>query len=200
MANFYEMTIYILAMAITPGPNCILSMVNAAQKGFPKCLSLNLGMSCGNLILDTVAYCLVAVLVKYMPVVQPVLQVLGIFYILYLAYCMFKRGEIKISQKSGDFKTGFLFQFMNVKVMLLAVTVVSAYVLPAGLPFWKGYLTMPYLCLIALGCTVTWALGGAVLSKVYNRYRKSFNFLFGMTLIALAVSNSIKFINFIYAR
>ena len=64
MNRFYEMIIYMIAMAITPGPNCILSMVNAAQKGFPKCLSLNCGMLVGILILDTVAYCLVSILVK----------------------------------------------------------------------------------------------------------------------------------------
>ncbi len=195
MINIYELTIYMIAMAITPGPNCIMSMVNAAQKGFPKCLSLNLGMLAGILILDTVAYCLVSVLVKYMPVIRPILQVLGILYILYLAYCMFNKGEIKVTQQAGDFKTGFFFQFMNLKAILLAVTVVSAYVLPANLPFLKGYLVMPYLTLICFVCGVIWAAGGAILSKLYNKYRKASNIIFSLTLLALAVSNLITFIN-----
>ncbi len=195
MINIYELTIYITAMAITPGPNCILSMVNAAQKGFPKCLSLNLGMFAGILVLDTIAYCLVSVLVKYMPIIRPVLQILGIFYILYLAYCMFNKGEIKVTQKAGDFKTGFIFQFMNIKVMLLGVTVISTYILPANLSFLKGYLVIPYLTVVCFLCGIVWAVCGAVLSKLYNRYRKASNIFFGLTLIALAGSNLCSFIH-----
>lgn len=195
MNRFYEMIIYMIAMAITPGPNCILSMVNAAQKGFPKCLSLNFGMFAGILVLDTAAYCLVSVLVKYMPVIRPILQVLGILYIIYLAWCMFHKGEIKISKKSGDFKTGFVFQFMNIKAILLGVTIVSTYVLPANLSFFKGYLLMPLLTFVCFICGVVWALGGAVLSKFYNNHRKASNIFFGLTLLALAVSNLISFIN-----
>lgn len=197
MSDFAIMTVYIVTMCITPGPNCILSMVNAAQKGFPKCMSLNLGMSLGNFILDTIAYFLVTVLVSYLPLIQPVLQVSGIVYILYLAYRMLKSGEIKVSKKSGDFKTGFVLQFMNIKVILLAITVVSAYVIPMKLGFFAGYLVMPYLCLIALASTTIWALAGAALSKWYNRYRKFFNIFFALTLLALAVSNFISFCKYI---
>lgn len=195
MNKFYEMTIYMIAMAITPGPNCILSMVNAAQKGFPKCLTLNFGIFAGLLVLDTAAYCLVSILVKYMPIIRPILQVMGILYIAYLAWCMFNKGEIKITQKAGDFKTGFVFQFMNMKAILLGVTVVSTYVLPANLTFFNGYLLMLYLAVICLFCGVTWAVGGAVLSKFYSNHRKASNIFFGLTLLALATSNFITFIN-----
>ena len=191
---FTALSVYIITMAITPGPNCILSMVNAAQKGFPKCLTLNLGMLAGLLILDTFAYCVVSLIVSYMPIVKPVLQVAGIIYILYLAWSIYKRGEIKVSEKGGDFRTGFILQFMNVKAILLGTSVVSNYILPANLTLFGGYLIIVYLVVMCFVCGVVWALGGAVFAKSYNAHRRVFNLFFSLILIILAVSNCISMI------
>ena len=42
-----ELLIYMLTMSITPGPNTILSMANAASVGLRKGIGLNIGMLCG---------------------------------------------------------------------------------------------------------------------------------------------------------
>lgn len=195
MSVFWSMTVYIITMAVTPGPNCILSMVNAAQKKFPKCLSLNFGMFFGILIISSIAYCLVSVLVKYMPVIEPILQIAGILYILYIAYCIFKSGEIKIAGSGGDFKTGFILQFMNIKLMLLGISTASNYILPSNVSFALGYLSIIYLSVICLIAGILWAAFGATLSSLYNRKRVLFNCIFGLSLVALAINSLVTFIS-----
>ncbi|MCQ2397998.1 MAG: LysE family transporter [Sphaerochaetaceae bacterium] len=195
MSAFAELTVYIITMAFTPGPNVILCMVNAAQKGFPKCLELNIGMFFGGLLVHSAVYFMISFLVQWLPALRLYLQILGIIYILYLAWCMFRKGEIKVSEQSGDFKTGFMFQFMNVKVMMLGVTVNSVYILPLGLSLAKGYLLIPYLCVICLVSTFTWAVAGAALSKLYSKHRTVFNVIFGLSLLALAIRNIIALLS-----
>lgn len=189
MEAFLEITLYIIAMAFTPGPNVILAMVNAAQKKFPRCMTLNLGMFVGGLLVHSLVYLLISILVKYVPLLRTPLQILGILYILYLAWCMYQKGELKVPGKGGDFHAGFMLQFMNVKVMMLGVTVNSVYILPLGLPLLQGYLYIPYLCFLCLVATTLWAVAGSALSFWYSKYRKAFNIAFALMLLALAVKN-----------
>jgi len=114
--------IYSFSLSITPGANCISAMENASKKGFPKCLSFNMGIVAGQLIVFTVCYCLMHWFVGLIPKAGPVLQILGIIYILYLAYSLLKKGKIEVGSSSGTFKTGFILQFLNVKLFSLGAT------------------------------------------------------------------------------
>ena len=53
-----ELIIYIITMAITPGPNTILSMANAAAVGLRKGIRLNIGMLIGITAVTAIAWLL----------------------------------------------------------------------------------------------------------------------------------------------
>lgn len=190
-----EFILYIFVTAITPGPNCIVSLSNASQKGFPKCMTLNLGMFAGTATVDVIAYLLVWALISVIPSVKTVLQVLGIVYLLYLSYCLATKGQISIGSKSGDFKTGFLMQFVNVKVLMLGVTAVSMYVLDIRTSGIHGLFVTLIIPAICLFCSTVWALAGAALSGIYNKNTKIFNIGFALVLGIQAVINAVKLIS-----
>lgn len=70
-------------------------------------------------------------LVTVIPKVLIFMQVIGSFYMIYLAYQIYKMDTSKgIINEIGTFISGFLMQFMNPKVVLFTVTVITTYVLP----------------------------------------------------------------------
>jgi len=187
-----EYLLYIFVTSVTPGPNCIISLSNASRKGFPKCLSLNLGMLTGIIIIDTCAFFLVSFLVSFIPTVKIILQILGIIYLLYLSWCLLKKGHVSIGDSEGGFKTGLLMQFANVKVLMLGVTSVSIYVLNMMKSPLHGFLLtmiVPFVCFIS---GLVWAIAGSILSGVYNKYTKAFNIGFAGILLIQAVLNTVK--------
>lgn len=189
-----EYLIYILTTAVTPGPNCIISLSNASQKGFPKCLSLNFGMFAGTATVDIISYFLVTFLVSVVPSLRLFLQALGICYLVYLSICLIKKGKVSIGDKTGGFRTGFLMQFVNVKVMMLAVTANSIYVLSMMRSPLHGFLLVLCIPAICLLCTLLWAVAGVALSGIYNRHSKAFNVFFALVLLVQAAINAVKLI------
>ena len=69
-----EFFIYLVTVAITPGPNTISSMANAAEKGL-KGVTFNVGMLIGITFISTLSYLLISTLSKYIPVLYHLLQI-----------------------------------------------------------------------------------------------------------------------------
>ena len=124
----FEFFVYLVTVAITPGPNTISSMANAAEKGL-KGVTFNLGMLLGITFISTLSFLLISILSKYIPLLSKLLQVLGVVYLVYLGVKMLNRtGRVK--EKTGTIIDGMVMQIMNVKVMMLCVTAISEYILP----------------------------------------------------------------------
>ncbi len=191
-----EYLLYILVMAITPGPNTILSLQNASEKGLKKGIKLNWGMFTGISILTVISYLLVSVLSRAEQKLNVILQVLGIVYMLYLAWKMYSKTsqETEDRDKSGSFRTGLMMQFLNVKVIMLVLSAISVYVIPSSLPFLQGFLMsllIPFVCFLA---GLAWAVAGDALKGVYLRHTGKCNTIFALSLFLLAVNNIINLI------
>lgn len=184
-----ELMIYMVLMAITPGPNTILSLANSSQKGIRKGIYLNYGMLLGIAIVDTVVFFLIYYLNRFLPALNPILQVLGIAYMIYIAISLLRKGTVSLSNGSGDFKTGLLMQLMNMKMMLLCVSAISTYILPMQLSLLEEYiisLIIPINCFL---CGLVWALCGAAMKNVYSKHGKALNIVFSTSLFILALKN-----------
>lgn len=186
----FELFIYLLTIAITPGPNTISSMANAAEKGL-KGITFNLGMLLGIGMISSISFLLISFLSKYVPLLSLFLQILGIAYLVFLGIKMIKkRGSQK--EKTGTFFDGFVMQVMNVKVLMLCVTAISEYIIIpeiGKIEQWIRVLMIPITCFI---CGLIWAVAGSVLQGVYERKRKAFNLIFALTLFLLAAKNTLK--------
>ena len=187
-----EYLVYLISMSFTPGPNVILSTANGSRKGFPRCLVLNLGMLSGIVVLDTICYFAVSYLVLFVGKIEFILRILGIVYLVWLAVSLFKKGTVGSTDDNGGFIKGFYLQFMNVKLYMMLVTSVSSFVLPIRTGMMQGYLISLISPAIAFISQCCWALFGVALTNVYSSHARLFNALFGLSLLVLAVSNTVS--------
>ena len=191
-----ELIVYITTMAITPGPNTIASLANASSKGFIKGVSLNFGMLLGITILSTLSYLIISSIILYLPQIEPIMQILGAMYIIYLAIHLIRKRDVSFSfGKTGGFRAGVLMQLVNMKVMLLCLTAISTFILSMSKSWLEGYilsLLIPIICFLS---GLVWALGGQILSRIYKEHIKVFNILFALSLLVLAIKSLYKVIN-----
>ena len=178
-----EFFVYLVTVAITPGPNTISSMANGAEKGL-RGLTFNLGMLMGIAFISSLSYLLISFFSKYIPLLSSFLQILGIIYLVYLG--------VKMMEKTGTFIDGMTMQLMNVKVLMLCVTAISGYILPLDVGNWQKWIRVSMIPLTCFICGVIWALAGTALKGIYEKGRKVFNLLFAFTLFVLAFINIIK--------
>ena len=84
--NWAAFCSYVLLTAITPGPNTIMSMSNAAKYGFKKAFPFNVGVLLGFLVVMGLCAAFSSLLYEFIPAVKPYMLVLGAAYILWLAW------------------------------------------------------------------------------------------------------------------
>lgn len=186
----FEFFVYLVTVAITPGPNTISSMANAAEKGLNG-VTFNLGMLLGITFISTLSFLLISILSKYIPLLSKLLQVLGVVYLVYLGVKMLNRtGRVK--EKTGTIIDGMVMQIMNVKVMMLCVTAISEYILPLDISYYEKWLRVFIIPLTCFVCGLFWAVAGSAMKGIYEKRRKMFNSIFALTLFVLATINSFK--------
>lgn len=188
--NWLSLFSYILATVFTPGPNNISSMSNASRYGFGASLRYRLGIFCGFFAVQLLAALGSAVLTSFIPAVQPYMLALGSAYILWLAWkTLTARSDGQNSSDAGNsFLSGALLQFVNVKVIVFAVTTMSVFALP--------YVrSVPALILFGLGMSCAsfvsvncWAAFGAVFSRALRRHERAVNAVMAILLVYCALS------------
>jgi threonine/homoserine/homoserine lactone efflux protein len=189
MENLFSFISYVFVVTFTPGPNNIMSMINATQYGYKKTLKFMLGVFTGFFVLMLVSSFANLFLVKYIPKITIYMKALGGFYMLYLA-----KNILKPKKKSNDdenktatFQTGLLLQLVNVKVILYCLTVVSSFIIPS---FQSTAILILFSFLLALTAFVSvncWALFGSLFNQYINKYQKSFNLIMALLLIYSAL-------------
>ena len=184
-----ELIVYMITMAITPGPNTILSMANASEKGFLRGITLNFGMLAGITCISLLSYALLSFLTSVIPALMNALRILAVIYLLYLSIHMIRSSGSASTVSGGGFMTGMILQFLNVKVMLLCVSAQSAYIIPMG----KGrceelfmVLMIPLCCFL---CGLVWAVGGHIISAFAKKHDKAMKRVFALSLLLLAASS-----------
>ena len=183
----FELFIYILAMAITPGPNTILAMANAAATGFRKGIRLNIGMLIGITIVTLIAWIASELLYWVIPQAENAMRVIAFIYLIFLAVKMLMHKNIDGGEKSASFLQGLILQLVNVKVYLLALTAISAYIMPMG---FSRIGTLAVSMLIPIICFLSglvWALGGSLLKNIYMKHRRLVSIIFALSLLWCAL-------------
>lgn len=174
-----------VAMAITPGPNTIMSMANASEKGLRRGIYLNYGMFVGILIVDILTYLIISLLIKIIPSLLLVFKSLGIIYLIYLAIHILLSKEGNITPGGGSFVTGVVMQFANVKVMLLCFSAQTMYIINSEYELFL-LLLIPIVCFLS---GLVWAVAGSIISQFYKKRRVLMNVIFSSSLFILAMLN-----------
>jgi threonine/homoserine/homoserine lactone efflux protein len=191
MPNPISFIIILLVSTFTPGPNNILSMSRAAQVGFSRSFRLNLGMFAGFITIQGLITAFNFYLVQVLPVLKPILMVAGAAYILWLAFTIaFSNSNKKAPAQSnaGTFLMGFLLQFVNPKLYIFALTMISTFITPyySDAPRLAGFVVlMSFTGFIA---TCAWGMFGSVFKKLFTEHEVVLNRVLAGLLAGSAIS------------
>jgi cysteine/O-acetylserine efflux protein len=175
---------YAFITAYTPGPNNILALNAVSRRGLREGKKTLLGIATG--FFCVMAICAVACLElsKIMPQLTMIMKYIGAGYIVWLAiHILLSKASKASEERNSDFWTSFLLQFMNVKIILYAITIYTGYILPNSDS--KLLLSASAVCntLIGISGCITWALAGHLLQKQFIKHEKLMNAAMAIVLI-----------------
>jgi threonine/homoserine/homoserine lactone efflux protein len=175
----------------TPGPNNTILMATGINHGFRRALPMIFGVTFGfPLMIAIVGLGLGKVFETY-PVIYTGLKVCGAAYMLWLAFKIAtsvpSNGETQI-QKPMSFIGGVLFQWVNPKGWIMAVTALAAYTLPGSYYTSVAAVVLAFT-LTGITSSTGWVLFGASLRHVMSdpRWFRLFNFGLAAALVASLV-------------
>lgn len=182
--------IFTFITAITPGPNNILALTTGSRAGVRGSIPVLAGI-CGG-FLAVMAIC-GALSFSFSVLSASFLQVMryvGSAYLLWLAWktAMPKAGDSHGGHAGAGFLTGFVLQFVNVKIMVYGMTAYSAFILPYHDSVAALFAGMFFLTMMGSLGTVVWAVAGARLQGLFRRHARMTNWLLGAMLVGCAVS------------
>lgn len=168
MEALVPLALFAFVSSITPGPNNIMLTSSGVVFGFARSIPHILGVTFGFGVLLALSATGIGSLIMLLPSVHVILKTLGSGYLLYLAWQL---RSIAIRQDSAattrpmSFLSAALFQFVNPKAWVMAISGSSAF-LPPVEPVWLSVLLFCLVfCAINLPCVSLWAGTGAALRR-----------------------------------
>ena len=190
-AEFSALLLLFAAATFTPGPNTTLSTALAANRGLRGALHFICAVPAGWVLLLLLCGAGLGALVLAAPMLRWGILAAGVAYMLWLAARLARSGTLgqaDARQLDVSFVEGVGLQFLNVKVWLLALTVVAGWVL--GHPDWLARLGWTGLLMVGFGfaSNFTYALVGALLRGWLAQGRRLlwFNRAMALALVATA--------------
>ena len=190
MSELLPLMTYCFVMSSTPGPNNMMLTASGANFGYRGSLPQILGINAGGFV-QTALTCLgLGALFTAYPLLQTALRIGGALYLLVLAWQLTggAAGEAKLA-RPVSFWQGALFQAVNPKSWLKAVTLASVF-MPPDLPAPVGALLVATIGLVVgFPCISMWALFGVAIRRLLARpgWQRAFNAIMGATLAVLAI-------------
>jgi threonine/homoserine/homoserine lactone efflux protein len=129
------------------------------------------------------------------PWIYPTLKVIGLVYLLWMALKIAtSSGVISIDEKASKPFTFFqsaLFQWVNPKAWMMAITVTSTYTNADKSMFLQVFVIALVYAVVGIGSTHSWALGGTLLTHLLKS-KKSVK-MFNITMALLIVVSVLPF-------
>ncbi|MGD9570131.1 MAG: LysE family transporter [Sedimentibacter sp.] len=191
MPNFSAFLSYVIITTFTPGPNNIMSMTNASKYGFKKSLPFNVGVFFGFFVIIALCSFFSATLFNLIPSIKPIMTYIGVAYILWLAWKTYKsepHGNKENGKSTNTFFAGFILQFVNLKVILYGITIVSTFIIP----YYNSALMLAFfsaiLAFVGFVSTCCWSLFGSILQKFFVNHSKAVNIVMALLLVYCAIT------------
>jgi threonine/homoserine/homoserine lactone efflux protein len=178
------------SLGYTPGPNNTVASFSGFNFGIKKTIPSILGVWLGyTTLVILINFVLISTFLKY-PLIQEIIRLLGTFFLLYLAYKISFSSLSKENKKINPVKfiDTFIFQFLNPKGVIAAITLISKFVIEDD--YLNSSLTVIVVCsLTALTSITTWAFFGKFLRNfaTNNNFIKRFNYAMSLLLIVCII-------------
>ena len=137
-AEFTALFAYVTAMAFTPGPNTTLAAALAANHGLRRAMRFVVAVPFGWCLLLLASIAGLSALVAAVPALGQGVRVLGVAYMLWLAWRLWMRAAAPpgADERAAGFDVGFgrgvALQFVNAKAWLNALTISATWVTVDG--------------------------------------------------------------------
>lgn len=166
LAHILPLLAFALAGSMTPGPNNLLLAASGIRFGFRATIPHMIGVHMGySLLLIAVGLGLGAAFERW-PILQEALRIGGTIYILYLSWRIL-RGWSVAQPKASEaprpirFVEAALFQFINPKGVIMAITMFAAYSMPGAGMLANIALIVGVAAAVNVVSVTTWAGFGA---------------------------------------
>lgn len=199
MEYYIAVLTFTFAAGITPGPNTIMLLVSGLNHGISKSLPHYFGICIGfPLMVTAIGFGLGMLFIQY-PLLHHILKVMGISYLLYLAWKIANAGN---PHAKKDIKAPFtflqaaIFQWVNPKAWIIAIGAIASFTTQAHIRHDIAFIVASYLLMgfITMGA---WLYLGASLHRVLNNEKrvKYFNIVMAILLVASIIPIAITGIN-----
>tara|TARA_B100000963_G_C22605599_1_gene662343 strand:- start:132 stop:722 length:591 start_codon:yes stop_codon:yes gene_type:complete len=177
--------------SFTPGPNNISAAYSGFNFGFKKTIPLMLGVIFGwTTLLISMEFGLIIIFQEY-PVIQNIIKFLGSIFLIYLAYKI----AFSTFSSNNDLKSPirfvdmFLFQFINPKSIIVAMTAVSMFI-DTNENYLTDVIVVTFVYfLMAVFSISSWCILGKYLRKFVtsDKFIKNFNYMMSFLLIVCVI-------------
>lgn len=187
---------FALVTSVTPGPNNLMLLASGANFGFKRTIPHMLGIGCGMILLLFVTLLGLGEVFVRLPVAQLSLKVVGVLYLLWLAWKIASAPVVEASNSTQPeavstaqpmrWWQAAAFQFVNPKAWMMALGAVSSFTL-SGEQYWlSGLALMSVFFLVNLPSISLWAGFGVVIQQFLSstRRKRQFNIIMGLLTAA----------------
>ena len=161
------------AMSFSPGPNTTLATALAANLGLKRALRFCFAVPAGWTVLMLASGLGLGALVLGVPALRWAVKLLGVGYMLWLAWKLAGAGQLaQVDERRLDvtFWQGVSLQFVNIKAWMLALTLSAGWVVnasgaPAANPQQRLAIICGVMAVFAFTSNFTYALAGSLLRQ-----------------------------------
>jgi len=184
---FLPLLLFAVVATVTPGPNNILLTASGANFGFRRTLPHMLGIMAGLSTLVVVTGAGVGAAIMASPLLHTILKLLGVAYLLYLAFLLARAGGLGDAghPRPMRFHEAALFQYANPKAWMMSVGAVTAYTTSQGAYWAELGLIVAVFALVSLPCCSVWVLFGSGIRHWLNAPARLRAFNLGMAALTL---------------
>jgi len=196
-------------VAITPGPSVIYVVSYSLRYGPKAGIVSTLGINSGSILAILIAAFGLSYLLKVYPNIIVNIQIIGSFYIIYLAVLMWPRGSVidideqRLTKQSyrNLFKNGFITSVLNPKDILFYTAFIPTFIPQSAVEkSYQTYFLLLAFSFMAIGffTKTAFAIFSGYTKKVlHSKYSNSINYLASSMLFLLGVffaGKSIKYL------
>ena len=189
--------LFATAMSFSPGPNTTLSTALAANLGLKRAMRFCLAVPMGWTLLLVATGLGLGALITSVPVLRLAVKVLGVGYMVWLAWKLAVAGQmsqVNAARLNVTFWQGVGLQFVNIKAWMLALTLTAGWVFnaggqPAANPYERLAITSVVMMCFAFSSNFLYALVGSLLRQWLAQGARLlwFNRALALVLVATAL-------------
>ncbi len=190
--EFSALLVLATAMSFTPGPNTTLSTALAANFGLRRALRFVCAVPAGWGVLLTLCSVGLGSLVLAWPALRWGVKLLGVAYLVWLAWRLARTTQLASADAlrlQVGFWQGAALQFVNIKAWMLALAIVSGWIVGQEAATARFAIVLPVMLAFAFASNLSYALAGALLRRWLAQGTRLlwFNRIMASVLLATAV-------------